>query len=441
MRARPIAIWSSLGLLSAPNRVYIKYSIGIRVTFAQIAASVFVYNLIKIKMGRSADYTIQGFLYQFNQTLSELLKATDDAVIAIEGIVEDIEVSSFAGTKAIQCKYHETQEKYTASIIYHPLLQMMKHFKSNPGEKINYHLFAHFPNNPDIVISKADLNAALKSKNKDLKNLIVEIAGVDLDGFLKVFSITVTPRYDDLMRENVKQLEELGFNKDEVETLFYPNAIQIIADLSIKHDEKQRKIAKKDFLESLRRIKSTAISQWTLALKTRQKVIETRRKQLKENLSANVRLRHLVIFPAFLEQFDDQIVLFIKSFVDRYHFKIAHTQTPLFALDVPPDVFDDIAERLIGKEVLPNHGRPVRKFSEVSFFREPMVHKDKKEFVLRLVRWEDYKNIVLKTKADDFFVIGDGDISSVDFKDVNLEVLGAEKFDEIKYMMGISNAY
>lgn len=35
-------------------------------------------------MGRSADYTIQGFLYQFNQTLAELLKAADEAEITIE---------------------------------------------------------------------------------------------------------------------------------------------------------------------------------------------------------------------------------------------------------------------------------------------------------------------------------------------------------------------
>ncbi|SEA17884.1 hypothetical protein [Paraburkholderia sartisoli] len=392
-------------------------------------------------MGRSADYTIQGFLYQFNQTLSELLKATDDAVITIEGIVEDIEVASFAGTKAIQCKYHETQENYTPSILYHPLLQMMKHFKSNPGAKIHYHLFAHFPNIPAIGISATELNGALKSKNKDLKDLIAEVAGVDVDGFLKVFSISVTPKYDELMEQNARQLEAHGFNKGEVEALFYPNAIQIIADLSIKHDVKLRKITKKDFLEWLRRIRSTAVSQWTLALKTRQKVLETRRKQLKENLSMNVRLRHLVIFPAFLGQFDDQIVLFIKSFIDKYHFKITHTQTPLFALDVAQDVFDGIAERLIGKDVVPNHGRPVKTFSEVYFFREPMVQKDKKEFALRLIRWGDYKNLVFKTKADDFFVIGDGDITGVDVKDVNLEILGAERFDEIKYMMGMSNAY
>lgn len=392
-------------------------------------------------MGRSADYTIQGFLYQFNQTLAELLKASDDAEITIEGIVEDIEVSTFSGTKAIQCKYHETQDKYTPSILYDPLLQMMKHFKSNPVAKIKYHLFAHFPNSPVIVISSVELKSALSSKNKDLQGLIADVAGVDVDEFLKVFAITVTPKYDDLMEENAKLLEALGFNKGEVETLFYPNSIQIIADLSIKHEEKLRKITKKNFLEALRRIRSTAVSQWTLALKTRQKVLETRRKQLKENLSANVRLRFLVIFPAFLERFDDQIILFIKSFIDKYHFKQAHTHTPLFALDVPQDLFDEIAERLIGKDVVPNLGRPVKAFSEISFFREPMVLKDKKEFVLRFIRWDDYKKLQLKIKADDFFVIGDGDITSLDLKDVNLEALGAEKFDEIKYMMGMSNAY
>lgn len=392
-------------------------------------------------MGRSADYTIQGFLYQFNQTLSELLKAADEAIITIEGIVEDIEVATFNGIKAIQCKYHETQDNYTPSILYNPLLQMMKHFKSNPGANIQYHLFAHFPNIPAINITSVELNSALSSKNKELKDLVADVAGVDIDGFLKVFDVYVTPKYSDLMEENAKQLEALGFNKGEVETLFYPNAIQIIADLSIKHDEKMRKISKKDFLETLRRIRSTAVSQWTLALRTRHKILEARRKQLKENLSTNVRLRHLVIFPTFLEKFDDQIVLFIKSFVDKYHFKVAHTQTPLFALDVPQELFDEIAERLIGKDVVPNLGRPVKTFSEANFFREPMVQKDKKEFVLRFIRWDDYKGLPLKIKADDFFVIGDGDIMNLDVKDVNLETLGAKQFDEIKYMMGISNAY
>lgn len=392
-------------------------------------------------MGRSADYTIQGFLYQFNLTLAELLKAADDAVITIEGIVEDIEVASFSGAKAIQCKYHETQSKYTPSILYHPLLQMMKHFKSNPSAKIHYHLFAHFPNESKILITEAEINGALNSKNKELKELISEVNGVDVAAFLKVFSVVVTPKYDDLMEENSKKFEEFGFSKGEVDVLFYPNAIQAIADLSIKHDVGSRRVIRRDFIESLRRIRSTAVSQWTLALRTRRKILETRRRQLKENLSANARLRHLIVFPRFLERFDEQIVLFIKSFIDKYHFKIAHTQTPVFVLDVPQDAFDDIGDRLVGKDVMPNLGRPVKSFFEALFFREPLVVKDKKEFSLRFIRWDDYRKINLNSKADDLFVIGDGDIRNIDAKDINLEVLGSEKFEEIKYMMGISNAY
>ncbi|MCE9895875.1 hypothetical protein [Citrobacter portucalensis] len=392
-------------------------------------------------MGRSADYTIQGFLYQFNMTLSELLKAADEAEITIEGIVEDIEVETFTGTKAIQCKYHEAQSKYSLSILYDPLLQMMKHFKSNPTAKINYHLFAHFPDTPSVSISAIELNRALNSSNQNLKTLIADAKGVDVQKFLEVFSITITPKYDDLMEENTKLLVGLGFSKSEVDTLFYPNAIQIIGERSIKHDEKLRKITRKFFLEELRRIRSTAVSQWTLALKTRQKILDSRRKQLKENLNLNARLRFLLVFPDLLEEFDNQIVLFIKSFIDKYHFKQAHTHTPIFILDVSQPDFDDIAERLYGKDVIPNIGRHVKTFSEKKFFSEPIVTRDKKEFVLRFIRWDDYKNLHPKVKADDFFVIGDGDVTELDLRDVNLESLGADKFDEIKYMMGISNGY
>lgn len=392
-------------------------------------------------MGRSADYTIQGFLYQFNHTLSELLKAADDAVITVEGIVEDIEVATYDGLKAIQCKYHETKKNYTPSILYDPLLQMMKHFKSNPMAKIEYHLFVHFPGDQVVEVTSVHLNGALGSQNKDLQVLIADVAGVDVDGFLKAFSVTVTPKYEDLAKENADQLEALGFSKAEVETLFYPNAIQIIADLSIKHDANLRKIARRDFLDTLRRIRTTAVSQWTLALKARHKILDTRRKQLKQNLGANVRLRHLLVFPKFLQCFDDQIVLFIKSYVDKFHFKLVHTQTPLFALDVSEDQLDDIAERLMGKDVVPNLGRPVRAFSEVNFFREPIVQRDKKEFVLRLICLRGYQGLALKTKPDDLFVLGDGELMDLDVKDVNVEVLGAEHFEEIKYIMGISNAY
>jgi len=41
-------------------------------------------------MERIADSTIKGFMYQFNLSLNEILKSTNE-IVKIEGIIEDIE--------------------------------------------------------------------------------------------------------------------------------------------------------------------------------------------------------------------------------------------------------------------------------------------------------------------------------------------------------------
>ncbi|MCT7009442.1 hypothetical protein M1749_24160, partial [Salmonella enterica subsp. enterica serovar Oranienburg] len=71
-------------------------------------------------MARTADYTIQGFLYQFNKTLLEILRAAGDSVVTVEGIVEDIDIVAGDVTTAIQCKYHESNDVFTLSSIYKP---------------------------------------------------------------------------------------------------------------------------------------------------------------------------------------------------------------------------------------------------------------------------------------------------------------------------------
>ena len=59
---------------------------------------------------RTADYTILGFIYQFNKTLLAILDSTEESEITVEGRIEDIDVTTEKGTEAIQCKYHETVE-------------------------------------------------------------------------------------------------------------------------------------------------------------------------------------------------------------------------------------------------------------------------------------------------------------------------------------------
>ena len=218
-------------------------------------------------MDRSADYSIQGFHYQFNKTLLEVLKAADDAEITVEGIVEDIEITEPAGITAIQCKYHEARESYAISGIYKPLLQMMLHFHNNQQANIRYIIFAHFPNPPpSYVVSRADLEAALASKNDKLRRYCDALNGqIDLDRFLQRISVQFGESWDAMITSVHTALLAAGIPKGDIDTLAYPNAIQAIANLSMQHDINQRRITKAVLVAELRRIKSTAITRWTLA--------------------------------------------------------------------------------------------------------------------------------------------------------------------------------
>ena len=142
---------------------------------------------------RTADFTIQGFLYQFNKTLAELLSSSDSSTITVEGIVEDIEVTLKGKTKAIQCKYHEGKGKFNFSSIYKPVLQMMEHFHNNRTLEVNYKLYAYFPTEVTASrpVTQQELLEALDSKSKALQKYIVPLKGhVDLPSFLSRFSLS-----------------------------------------------------------------------------------------------------------------------------------------------------------------------------------------------------------------------------------------------------------
>lgn len=398
-------------------------------------------------MARTADYTIQGFLYQFNKTLLEILKAQADSVITVEGIIEDVEVATGDLITATQCKYHESNDAYTLSAIYKPLLQMMHHFHLNSNGKVSYVLFAHFPGLPDetITVDKAALQTVLESTNKDFKAYIAVLKdAIDLDTFLTKFSACVGPAFDTLVGEVCTLLEATGISAADVETLAYPNAIHLIANLSIRHDVEQRKITKKEFLSKLHQIKTTAISQWTLSLKTRQSLLAARRKQLKPNLAKNARLRYFLLHADSLQEFESQVVMFINDYLDKYHFKFAHISPPVFCLATTEEKFKEIERRLYQKGIIPNDGHVADVFEESWFLREPMTQKGehgtvKREFGLRLLQWTTHGTVLNRRKSDDLFVLGAGGYVGLDIEDVNLEELATDSFDEIEYMIGLSD--
>ncbi|MBE7382984.1 MAG: hypothetical protein F6J95_016410 [Leptolyngbya sp. SIO1E4] len=403
-------------------------------------------------MSRTADYTIKGFLYQFHKTILEILEADDESIITVEGVIEDIDIATPTGTTAIQCKYHESSTKFQLSSIYKPILQMIQHFDANRSSKIKYVLFAHFPtiSDPPPEVGKTECEAALKSESKSLLKYINKISNtVDLDEFLARFEMRFGSSYDDLTQKVNDALKASGMAEDSIETIAYPHAINSIAQISIRHHQTEREITKKQFLENLREIREIAITRWTMALKTKRKLLSEKRKKLKSNLNLNSRIRYFVADPDSIEDFDDEIVNFAREYIGKYHFKQSHIYTPLLCLKITREKLLELKDRFYKKGLKAEDGYPGVEFSEHKFFEDPITNKGTKgvierAFHFRIITWDDHiahGEVLNKRKCDDLFIIGEFEYDSLKDQDVNIEHLSGIKIQEFKYIIGLSNSY
>lgn len=399
-------------------------------------------------MSRTADYTIQGFLYQFNKTLLEILKAPEDNSVTVEGVIEDIDILAPSETTAIQCKYHETQQSFSLSLLYEPLLQMMVHFKNNPDAKITYILYGYFPNKSPrdkYPLKEEDLGQIISTKNQKYKKYVSALQdGFNEEAFLSTVSIEFGKPMETLIKDVQATLVDAGISIDDVEQIAYPNAINEIATISCRHDAAERNVRKGDLIAKLNKIKTTAISRWTLALKTRKKLLTARKKQLKPHLDINARDRHFIISQTSLEDFNSNIVLFITDYLNKYHFKPAHIRTPLFCLDCPNNVFSDIRFRLHQKGIIVEDGMIGDFFDEQRFFRDPMTRKRprqdiEREFHIRLIRYADHSGVLKQKKGDDLFIISNKDYEDLDTIDVCLERLDISQLKEASFLIGVSH--
>jgi hypothetical protein len=401
-------------------------------------------------MSRTADYTIKGFLYQFNKTLLEILNSQEDSIVTVEGIVEDVEIATPTTMTAIQCKYHEAAETFTPSGLFKPLLQMMDHFHANAGASIRYILFAHYPSlkgKAQPAVGTVEFQAALDSKNKDFEGVVARLRGkVDLDAFLAKFTMEFGATFDDLVTQVSVALKANGIPDGDIDILAYPNALNLIAGLSVKHNPTERTLTKRQLLHALNGIRKTAISRWTMALRTRKQLLDARRKQMKAHLDKNSRLRYFVVDPKSLDDYEEEIVLFVGDYLDKYHFKTAHISTPLLCLCTSEENFKSVQYRLYAKGIISSVGYIGEHFEESRFFREPLTSRGagggvKREFSIRLLRWEDHGVVLNNRKCDDLFIIGEPDCGSLNTADVNVEHLGATSLKEVKYVIGVSNVY
>lgn len=402
-------------------------------------------------MARTADYAIQGFLYQFNKTLHAVLTGSDDAEIVVEGIVEDIDIHDGAHVEAIQCKYHETVEVFSLSAIYKPILQMMGHFHRNVAAGVKYHLYAHFPSKNGIEsLTSEQLRTVLATSNQDLIKLATPFKQtIDLDAFLQQFTLEFGASLDDLIVSVHTALSAVGFGPDDIPPFIYPNALQHIADLSIKHDPALRRLTKPSLVLMLRQLKSTTISRWTLALKSFHRVLESRKKQLRANLAKNARRRYFIISPTAASDFNEGIVVFIADYLDKYHSKPNHTETPIFCVRCDDTVFDGLRQRMVQKGLRFADGYVGTHFYPELFSRKPVINVSKgeivdRDFAFRLARYDPSltpRLLTAPSKCDDLFIFAHEDYQCLDTRDVNVEHLETITLQQAKYLLGVSDAY
>lgn len=398
---------------------------------------------------RAADYAIQGFIYQFTKTILAIVESADDAAIVVEGVIEDIDIHEPLLTTAIQCKYHEGQEAFTLGVIYKPVLQMLDHFARNPRANVAYRLFAHFPDKAgtgNFAVTREHIETVLATTNQELARYTARLRGnVDVEAFLARFTLEFGPSLNDLINQVIEKLTACGFATDDIPTIIYPNAFHAVAELSIKHDPADRRAVKADFLARLHSIKHTTISRWTLALQTAKQLLKARRSQLKQNLSRNVRRRAFLISETAACDLREGVVVFISDYLAKYHFKAAHTEPPLFCVDCDEALFGEIRERIYEKGIKFTDGFIGPRFDRNFFARTPVVSPNRdrpeREFSIRLLNYATDPQALSTPKCDDFFMISTKEYPELDLRDVNEERLATETLKQVKYVLGVSDAY
>lgn len=433
-------------------------------------------------MKRVADSTIKGFIYQFNVTLEQILKSTHGK-IQIEGIIEDIDIVQDKNITAIQCKYHESTENFNISAIRKPVLQMLKtECESHGSTQLSYVLYAYFPNLPVGAQSfgKRELNEMLRttdekmllsyiahiieieddaiksliSKSKKTPNDKATIKkyildkdfnykiNISLDSFLERFSFQVGENMDGIQTHLCELLvnSSTSFSQKDVVDMFYPNAIQMIANLSTQ-DNNSRFVTRDQFLSELEKIKSTAITRWTRELSSYQQLLSVMKNQLRSGLNKNHQDRLFLLSASNFNDFDEKIVTFLKEFCDLYaHKPQLHTPATFCILDYERIDICKLVTRLFKVNIPVEDGFKGDEFFPEYFFRTPLFdHKeDKMEFRLRLCNNNDeFMDALKRNKPEVIYSITDKFPSEIEKQDIRVEFIDTKTIQDLEYVLSM----
>ncbi|RVU85997.1 hypothetical protein EOL70_00665 [Leucothrix sargassi] len=401
-------------------------------------------------MSRTAESTIKGFLYQFHKTAQSILTSEYVDTVTVEGVIEDIDVAHSDGSiTAIQCKYHESNQAFSPSLIYKPLLQMAEQYSTSCGANISYVLFVHTSDTEQNSrkVTLEELDQALESTNQKLVPIISRIPSTfDKELFLENVRLEFGSSLDDLATEIKSSLNKLSIQNSDVDNILYPNCINHIATLSCNIGASNREINRRSLEDMLERVNSTAITKWTLALKDKKALLNSKKKQISANLSQNSRERCIYFMGEQIQDFEDGFVVFVSNYLSKYHNKAAHIKTPIFSIDCTEDKVFELEHRLYLKRIKAHTGYIGNKFIENDFFKDPISKGSRslvsdREFQIRLFSNKSHPELLNSRKCDDIFFIGNKIPENVDCTDIEISILGVPNTKELEFVLSMRNSY
>jgi hypothetical protein len=201
---------------------------------------------------RAADASIAGYLYQFDKSILEVLKASDGSAVVLEGY-EDVDLRNPGAIVAIQCKYHEAG-KFALKGIRDPLRAMLKTF--DEGHEFQYRLYGHYGKQEEEIpkqLTLEELKMALTKEGREGTVRYYETySTATLQGFIDHFEIIEGSSRSDQREALLTELKGvLGGSDDDARDVYYPNAVSMVLDIAANPDEAARTVQRADFLDTL----------------------------------------------------------------------------------------------------------------------------------------------------------------------------------------------
>ena len=425
---------------------------------------------------RQADSTIKGYLYQFNKSILEILRMSDDAFLVLEGVIEDIDILSPTGTTTIQCKYHEDKE-YKISSVAVPIIEMLCNYceASYVGREMNYVLYAYFADNADSIsisdfirflnttqnkeiqikyfhriynipdASILEISNKTKKSDADKKKLLSYYEGnrtnlslrINIDKFWSHFRYIKAEQFDQLKERIIEELNKYT-DIETALTLYYPNAFSYVASLSAQKNEADRTVSKLEFIEFLSQQRTILLNKWTLEALDRKAVLKTKHISLTAYFASNPDIRAFVFSDVFLRNNADSMIPFIREYIGKYYKKRALQKPPIFVFgDNSTDIMQSIIMELYKYQQPVHTGIVGMQFLEDSFISD---NNCPANYVCKVSKLSNISTRILEQcRVNQLYTVGTIDIS-LHSKNYITESLAVQTINELRYLVNLTRS-